>query len=179
MRGLSLGWRQWIAEHIFGHAGIGTKMVQWQLRDSTAFPWCGQEEASRHVWTCHAPDAIWLWSQHIFKMETWLEQQDTYPNLQHEFINGLKAWSTGIPCHTFHCTPIHIRFSNTCSSGCHWVDQSAGGLHCHRVDEVSVRILLHDQQQALWPMLDSCHYNEVVGCHVGSLGAMQWLSSRP
>ena len=87
MSSLSIGKRHWIAKHISGHVGVGTKMVQWQFRDSTACPWCGQEEDSHHVWTCHAPDAQWLWSQHIFKLDTWLEQQETHPNLRHKLIN--------------------------------------------------------------------------------------------
>jgi hypothetical protein len=61
------------------------------------------------VWTCHAPDARWLWSQHIFKLDTWLEQQETHPDIRRELINGLKAWSTGTPRHTFYRTPTHIR----------------------------------------------------------------------
>ena len=77
-------------------------MVQWQMRDSAACPWCGQEEDSRHVWICHAPDAMWIRLQHILKLDTWLEQQDMQPELRRELINGMKAWS-------FHCTPLHIR----------------------------------------------------------------------
>ena len=38
MSSLSIGKRYWIAKHISGHAGIGTKMVQWQFRDSAACP---------------------------------------------------------------------------------------------------------------------------------------------
>ena len=83
-------------------------MVQWQLRDTTACPWCGQEEDSRHVWTCHAPDARWLRLQHIYKLDNWLEQQETHPDLRRELINGLKAWSTGTPRYTFYCMPVYI-----------------------------------------------------------------------
>ena len=109
MCSLSIGKWHWIAKHISGHAGVGTKMVQWQFSDSAACPRCGQEEDSYHVWTCQASDARWLHSQHIFKLDTWLEQQETHPDLRRELINGLKAWSTGTPRHTFYCTPIHTR----------------------------------------------------------------------
>ena len=84
-------------------------MVQWQLHDSAACPQCGQEEDSHHVWTCHAPDVRWLCLQHIFKLDNWLEQQETHPNFWRELINGLKAWSMGTPCHTFYHMPMYIR----------------------------------------------------------------------
>ena len=84
-------------------------MVQWQLCDTTACPWCRQEEDSHHVWICHAPDAQCLCLQHIFKLDNWLEQQETHPDLRRELINGLKAWSTGMPHHTFHHTPMYIQ----------------------------------------------------------------------
>ena len=109
MRNLSLGRRHWIAKHVSGHAGVGTKMVQWQLRDTSACPRCGQEEDSCHVWTCPAPDARCLRLQHIFQLDNWLEQQETHPDLRRELINGLKAWSTGTPRHTFYRTPRYIR----------------------------------------------------------------------
>jgi hypothetical protein len=109
MKSLSIGRRHWIAKHVSGHAGVGTKMVQWQLRDSTACPCCGQEEDSQHVWICHAPDARWIRLQHISKLDTWLEQQDTQPDLRRELINGMKAWSVGTPRRTFYRTPPHIR----------------------------------------------------------------------
>jgi hypothetical protein len=83
-------------------------MVQWQMRDSAACPRCGQEEDSRHVWTCHAPDARWIRLQHIFKLDTWLEQQDTHPDLRRELVNGLQAWSVGTLRWTFYRTPLHI-----------------------------------------------------------------------
>ena len=108
MKSLSIGRRHWIAKHVSGHAGVGTKMVQWQMRDSVACPRCGQEEDSRHVWICHVPDARWIWLQHISKLDTWLEQQDTQPDLRCELINGMKAWSVGTPRRTFYCTPPHI-----------------------------------------------------------------------
>jgi hypothetical protein len=109
MKSLSIGRRQWIAKHVSGHVGVGIKMVQWQMRDSAACPRCGQEEDSQHVWTCHAPDARWIRLQHIFKLDTWLEQQDTQPDLQRELINGMKAWSVGTPRRTSDCTPLHLR----------------------------------------------------------------------
>jgi hypothetical protein len=109
MKSLSIGRRHWIAKHVSGHAGVGIKMVQWQMRDSAACPRCGQEEDSRHVWTCHAADARWTRLQHISKLDTWLEQQDTQPDLQRELINGMKAWSVGTSRQTFYRTPPHIR----------------------------------------------------------------------
>jgi hypothetical protein len=108
MKSLSIGKRHWIAKHVSGHAGIGIKMVQWQLRDSAACPRCGQEEDCRHVWTCHAPDARWTRLQHIVKLDTWLEQQDTHPALRRELVNGLKAWSVGTQRCTSYRTPLHI-----------------------------------------------------------------------
>jgi hypothetical protein len=109
MKSLSIGRRHWIAKHVSGHVGVGIKMVQWQMRDSAACPRCGQEEDSQHVWTCHAADARWTRLQHISKLDTWLEQQDTQPDLRRELINGMKAWSVGTSRQTFYRTPPHIR----------------------------------------------------------------------
>jgi hypothetical protein len=108
MQNLSIGRRHWIAKHVSGHAGVGIKMVQWQMRESAACPRCGQDEDSQHVWTCHSADARWTRLQHILKLDTWLEQQDTLPDLRRELINGMKAWSVGTQRRTFYCTPLHI-----------------------------------------------------------------------
>jgi hypothetical protein len=81
MKSLAIGRRHWIAKHVLGHVGVGVKMVQWKMRESAACPWCGMEEDSCHVWTCHAVDAWWLWMQHIFKLDTWLGEQETQPDL--------------------------------------------------------------------------------------------------
>jgi hypothetical protein len=81
MESLSIGRRLWIAKHVSGHVGVGTKMVQWQMRDSAACPRCGREEDSQHVWTCYGVDAWWMRFQHISKLDMWLEQQDTQQDL--------------------------------------------------------------------------------------------------
>jgi hypothetical protein len=67
MRSLSIGHRHWIPKHVSGHVGVGVKMVQWKMRESAACPRCGEEEDSKHVWTCHSPDAKWMRIQHILK----------------------------------------------------------------------------------------------------------------
>ena len=96
MKSLTIGRRHWIVKHVSGHAGVGVKMVQWKMQDSAACPRCGAEEDSRHVWTCQAVDAWWVRMQHIFKLDTWLGEQETHPALRKELINGLKAWSVGV-----------------------------------------------------------------------------------
>jgi hypothetical protein len=84
-------------------------MVQWKMRESAACPRCGEEEDSKHVWTCHSPDARWMRIQHILKLEVWLEENETQPEIRRELINGLKAWSVGTVRRTFHQMPDHIR----------------------------------------------------------------------
>jgi len=79
------------------------------MRESAACPRCGEEEDSKHEWTCHSPDARWLRIQHILKLEAWLEEHETQPEIRRELINGLKAWSVGTVRRTFHHTPDHIR----------------------------------------------------------------------
>jgi hypothetical protein len=97
MKSLAIGRRHWIVKHVSGHVGVGVKMVQWQMRESAACPRCREADDSRHVWTCHAPDARWVQMQHFSKLDTWLEEQETQPELRRELINGLKSWSEGIP----------------------------------------------------------------------------------
>jgi hypothetical protein len=109
MRSLSIGCRHWIAKHVSGHIGVGVKMVQWKMRESAACPRCGQEEDSKHVWTCHSPDASWMRIQHILKLDVWLAENETQPEIRREMINGLKAWSVGTVRRTFHHTPEHIQ----------------------------------------------------------------------
>jgi hypothetical protein len=108
MKSLAIGRRHWIAKHVSGHVGVGVKMVQWKMRESAACPRCGMEEDSSHVWTCHAADARWVRMQHIFKLDTWLSEQETQPDLRRELINGLKSWSVGVQRRTFYQTPLHI-----------------------------------------------------------------------
>ena len=81
MKSLAIRRRHWIAKHVSGHVGVGVKMVQWKMRESAACPQCGMEEDSCHVWTCHAVDARWLRMQHIFKLDTWLGEQEMQPDL--------------------------------------------------------------------------------------------------
>jgi hypothetical protein len=83
-------------------------MVQCKMRESAACPRCREEEDSKHVWTCHSLDARWMRIQHILKLEVWLEENETQPEIRHELINGLKAWSVGTIRQTFHCMPDHI-----------------------------------------------------------------------
>jgi hypothetical protein len=109
MRSLAIGRRLWIAKHVSGHVGVGIKMVQWQMRESASCPRCGAEEDSRHVWTCHSPDARFMRLQHIVKLDEWLRDQETQPDIRRELINGMKAWSVGIERRTFYQTPIHIQ----------------------------------------------------------------------
>jgi hypothetical protein len=109
MKQLSIGRRHWIAKHVSGHAGVGVKMVQWRMRGTAECPRCGQEEDCRHVWTCHSPDARWIRMQHFAKLDTWMENQETQPDLRREMINGLQAWSVGMGRTTHVRTPLHIR----------------------------------------------------------------------
>jgi hypothetical protein len=102
MRSLTIGRRLWIAKHVSGHAGVGTKMVQWQMHESAACPRCGVDEDSSHVWTCHSPDARFMRLQHIVKLDEWLRDQETQPDIWRQLINGMKAWSVGTVRRTFY-----------------------------------------------------------------------------
>jgi hypothetical protein len=53
MESLKIGRQQWVTKHIAGHAGVGTKMVQWGKKTTDACPRCaGESEDTRHVWVC-------------------------------------------------------------------------------------------------------------------------------
>jgi hypothetical protein len=47
--------------------------------------------------------------QHIVKLDEWLRDQETQPDIQRELINGMKAWSVGTVRRTFYQTPTHIK----------------------------------------------------------------------
>jgi hypothetical protein len=82
MRSLTIGRRLWIAKHVLGHAGVGT---------------------------CHSPDARFMRFQHIMKLDEWLRDQETQPDIRRELINGMKAWSVGTVQRTFYQTPTNIK----------------------------------------------------------------------
>jgi hypothetical protein len=64
--------------------------------------------------------------QHISKLDTWLQEQETQPDLRRELINGLKSWSVGIPRVTFYCTPPHIRQVLDYQDGIGWTNLLEG-----------------------------------------------------
>ena len=109
MKNLKIGRRHWIAKHVSGHAGVGVKKVQWKMETSAACPRCGADEDCTHVWECHSPDARWLRMQRLFELESWLDKQQTHPELLKELMNGLRAWSVGVVRMTSYGTSDSIR----------------------------------------------------------------------
>jgi hypothetical protein len=47
--------------------------------------------------------------QHIVKLDEWLQDHETQPDIRRELINGMKAWSVGTVRRTFYNTPTQIQ----------------------------------------------------------------------
>ena len=129
MKSLNLVRWHWVAKHVSGHAGVGAKMVEWKMREIEECPRCGEVEDTRHVWTCQAPEARILRSQHFYKLRQWMHTSDTDPDVQKALSTRLTSWSLGMP-YAVISTVRRRGSSSSWGSRCNWVDEYGGGLCC-------------------------------------------------
>ena len=80
-----------------GHAGVGTKLKEWQLSNDDKCPWCGDCEDTHHIWLCQLLDARWLCSIKFAHLQQWMKDNKTAPELQHALTKRLTTWSLDTP----------------------------------------------------------------------------------
>ena len=84
-----------------GHFGIGTKMLQWGFQDHDHCPMCQQCETPAHVLWCKDERATTTWNHALDKLESWLRNKNTDPEIQLAILSNLRAWheDTNITAH--------------------------------------------------------------------------------
>ena len=72
------GRQQWVTKHFSGWAGSGTMMNKWKQRDTLSCHRCGEEETTRHVLQCQAPDSITQYRNLREDLDSWLKKTTSY-----------------------------------------------------------------------------------------------------
>jgi hypothetical protein len=93
---LPLGKQRWLAKHITHFCAVGTTMLQRKKQDHSTCPRCLDPiETTTHVLTCPAPSATSQWKKCLDKVNDWLEDNKTEPQLQETIIARLSQWRKG------------------------------------------------------------------------------------
>ena len=71
-------------------------LKRWKEQSHSTCPTCGvEEETTRHILQCPHPSARTTWNTSLNKLEAWLKQQLTAPDVTCIIIENLKAWRNG------------------------------------------------------------------------------------
>jgi hypothetical protein len=92
MKELSLARRTFMTKHVTGLSGVGKFMKIWGERDTDACPRCGAPENAAHVWTCPHPQATDVWNDSMKKLEDWMIEVGTLPDIRDSILYHLKRW---------------------------------------------------------------------------------------
>ena len=102
---------KWIGQRL----PVNTRTVTWNPGSCALCPRCGTEpETQTHVITCQHPGAIVLTSNWLDKLELWLAQQHTQPELRFGIISILRAVFQERPWCPPHTTDPGVRRAFNC-----------------------------------------------------------------
>jgi hypothetical protein len=81
----------WTTKHYSGWEGTGTRMKQWEERDTDECPRCNQQETHRHVVQCQSIEARQEFDSIMKGMKDWLSKT-TSPMMKAAIIEQLEAY---------------------------------------------------------------------------------------
>ena len=67
-------------------------MVQWKQQNEPDCPRCGEVEDTTHVWRCQQEEAQNTWIASLRKLRTWMERQQTAPEVRETVLEYLRSW---------------------------------------------------------------------------------------
>jgi hypothetical protein len=83
-------YRLWVAKHVSGFFGIGHMMKNWCFWDHSRCPCCNHiNETKEHLLTCPHPACATTWSDSLAGLGTWMEEDDTAPDIQECILSTL------------------------------------------------------------------------------------------
>jgi hypothetical protein len=92
MKLLGLNRSLWIPKWLSGFAPVGKVMQRYKLQTHAECPRCSEYEDTNHVLQCKAPRAVTKWEASITKLEIWMKQAATMPDLRQAIITRLRDW---------------------------------------------------------------------------------------
>jgi hypothetical protein len=96
MGGLTAPQRKYITKSASENYGIGTTLVEWKHQDDAACPRCSHQlETPAHVQRCDGYSANDIFTKSITKLEDFLTEEGTRPDLQDAIIQCIKKWRAG------------------------------------------------------------------------------------
>lgn len=92
MRQLPIHRQHWISKHVVGECGVNVVLVKRREKNSDACKRCGKIETTTHVWKCRHEEAEQIWIKSLQKLETFMENNNTDPQLNKSIISNLRTW---------------------------------------------------------------------------------------
>jgi hypothetical protein len=96
VRKLGLNRSLWVPKWLAGFAPVGKVQQRNRFQDHAECPRCAAFETTAHVVTCQAPNAQRMWESAITKLDAWLLNSRTLPDLRAAIISRLRAWRQDI-----------------------------------------------------------------------------------
>jgi hypothetical protein len=90
--------RLWLTKWLTGWLPTGSKLLQWNATTNNLCPRCGQPETTKlHVVFCKHNEANHLWLAALERLEIWMTQKHTQPELQQGILQNLQRWHDHLP----------------------------------------------------------------------------------
>lgn len=87
--------QKWVSKTFAEECGIGTKLVEWNYRDSAQCALCGApQEDIEHMLHCPHPSVTDKWDKSMAKLNTFLQEQKTEDALREAILDMLKGWQS-------------------------------------------------------------------------------------
>ena len=92
MKNTPLPKKLFISKQTVGMCGVGKYMKLWKQRDSDKCPRCNEPEDASHVLKCSGEGANDIWTKALKKLEDWMLESQTDPDIQEAVIHSLNQW---------------------------------------------------------------------------------------
>jgi hypothetical protein len=100
MNSLTATQRKYITKSASENYGIGKTLVEWKYQSDAKCPRCKhKEETLAHVQQCKGYSANEVFQKNINKLEEFLSNESTRPDLQDAIIQCIKKWRAREPIH--------------------------------------------------------------------------------
>ena len=92
MSNRSSSFQAWMTKHVSGQCAVGRKMKLWGYWESDACPCCGEaNETVSHLAHCGHPEMKTAFATQVSKLQQWLVDANTDPDVQDYFSNELRC----------------------------------------------------------------------------------------
>ncbi|CAJ1927430.1 unnamed protein product [Cylindrotheca closterium] len=111
MKALPANLHRWTPKHISGMTGLGKFLAIWNRSAKSSCPRCSScpVEDHLHAPRCSAPTAVAEWSKRHLALCTWMQTQQTAPEIKaflFEYLKTVRQPSLGVPTvQTWSCHP--------------------------------------------------------------------------